>query len=245
MKIPFKLTFWRVVGAIIAISAIYMAICVTFFVLGSSQKWEHDCAISEKLGYHNSSEGGYIYDLQTMEIIIPYVNRYIEPLANDSIAIFWWGDKRGYFNINSGEIISQPQYEAAWLFSSGVGAAAKGDSILFIGLDGKPIHNKKFKRIKGEEYIYKGDYCTIKVADKYGAIDKNGEWVIQPEWDYTEVWANGLLTAWKNGRSVTVYDRDSIMPFPNRLDIVGDTIYSYSDSTRIYIRQRKSDRHPQ
>lgn len=238
MNIPFKVTFWRVVGAIIALATVYMAICVTFFVLGSSHKWEHDHTISERLGYHSSSEVCYIYDLQTKEIIIPDVNNYIEPRGNDSIAIFWWGNKRGYFNVNSGEIISQPQYEAAWLFSSGVGAVAKNDSIFFIGLDGKPIHNKKFKRIKGEEYLYRGEYCTIKVEEKYGAIDKSGEWIIEPEWDYTEVWANGLLTAWKNGRSVTVYDSDSIMPFPNRLDIVGDTIYSYSDSTRIYIRQR-------
>lgn len=238
MNIPFKVTFRRVIVTIIAIGTIYISLCVAFFVLGDANRKEYDWVISDKLGYHRSKDVRYIYDLHTKEIIIPDVNNYIEPRGNDSIAIFWWGDKRGYFNIYSGEIISQPQYEAAWLFSSGVGAVAKGDSIFFIGLDGKPIHNKKFKRIKGEEYLYKGDYCTIKVGDKYGAIDKNGEWVIQPEWDYTEVWANGLLTAWKNGRSVTVYDRDSIMPFPNRLDIVGDTIYSYSDSTRIYIRQR-------
>lgn len=240
MKIPFKITFWRVIGAIIAIGTVYIALCITFFVLGSSNNRKYDQAISERLGYYSSYNGGYIYDLQTKEIIIPDVSRYIEPLGNDSIAIFWWGDKRGYFNINSGEIISQPQYDAVWLFSSGVGAVAKDDSIFFIGLDGKPIHNKKFKRIKGEEYLYKGDYCTIKVGDKYGAIDKSGEWVIEPEWDYTEVRANGLLTAWQNGWAVTVYDIDSIMPFPNKIDIIGDTIVSYSDSTRIYIRHRNS-----
>lgn len=239
MKIPFRITFWRVVGAIIAIGIVYMAICITFFVVGYPHEGEYDWQISDNLGYHHSKDISYIYDLQTKEIIIPDVNKYIEPYGNDSIAIFWWGDNRGYFNINSGKIISQPQYDAAWIFSSSVGAVAKGDSILFIGLDGKPIHNHKFKRIKGEDYLYKGDYCAIKVGDKYGAIDKNGEWVIEPEWDYTKVRANGLLTAWENGWAVTVYDKDSIMPFPNHLDIKGDTIYSYSDSIRIYIRQNK------
>lgn len=238
MKLPFKITFWRIIGIVFVLCVVYISICITFFVVGYPHEGEYDWTISDNLGYHHSKNDSYIYDLQTKEIIIPDVRKYIAPYGNDSIAIFWWGEKRGYFNINSGEIIAQPQYEAAWIFSSGVGAVAKNDSIFFIGLDGKPIHKKKFKRINGEEYLYKGDYCTVKVGDKYGAIDKNGEWIIEPKWDYTEVWANGLLTAWKNGRAVTVYDSDSIMPFPNRLDIVGDTIYSYSDSTRIYIRQR-------
>ncbi len=236
MRIPIRITFWRVIVTIVTVCIVYMAICLTFFVLGSSQKWENDFTISERLGYHSSSEGGYIYDLQTKEVIIPDVSNYVEPRGNDSVGIFWWGDKRGYFNINNGEIISQPQYDAAWIFSSGVGAVAKGDSILFIGLDGKPIHKKKFKRIKGEEYLYKGEYCIVRVNDRYGAIDKSGEWIIEPEWDYAEVRANGLLTAWKNGWAVTVYDRDSIASFPNHIEIKGDTIYSHSDSLRIYIR---------
>lgn len=127
------------------------------------------------------------------------------------------------------------------MFSSGVGAVAKNDSIFFIGMDGKPIFNKKFKRIKGEDYLYKGDFCIIKSESGYGAIDKSGEWVINPEWDYAEAAENGLLRAWQNGWAVTVYDRDSIMPFPNHIDIKGDTICSYSDSIRIYIRQRNTE----
>ncbi len=237
MKLKLNPKVWKIAVLVGIYIIIAFFICVTIAVCYDWNR-EHKRQISEKMGYCYNSKGGYIYDLATDEIIIPSVSWIVEPKGNDSIAIFHWNDKRGYFNINSGEIISQPQYEAAWMFRSGVGGVAKNDSIYFIGLDGKPINNKKFARIKGEDYIYNGDYCVLKIGDRYGAIDKSGEWVIRPEWDYVEVATNGLLIAWQNGWSYTVYDKDSIMPFPNKFDIIGDTIYSYSDSIRIYIRNK-------
>lgn len=240
MKITFsKHRFWRIlIIACVSIIAVYFLLVMTFFLIDIYTKshWENRYPISEKLGCYRSAKGGYIYDLATNEILIPSVDWVVEPKGNDSIGIFQWGNKRGYFNANSGEIIAQPQYEAAWVFRSGVGGVAKNDSVFFIGLDGKPINDKKFPRIKGEDYIYNGEYCIMKIDGKYGAIDKSGEWVIKPEWDYAETAPNGLLTAWQNGWAVTVYAKDSIMPFPNRIEIVGDTIYSHSDSLRIYIR---------
>lgn len=236
MKLKLNHKVWKIAVLVGIYIIVAYGICVTVAVYCDSHK-EYKRQISDNLGYCHNSKGGYIYDLATEEIIIPSVNWIVEPKGNDSIAIFHWNDKRGYFNINSGEIISQPQYEAAWVFRSGVGGVAKNDSIFFIGLDGKPINNKKFARIKGEDYIYNGDYCVLKIGDKYGAIDKSGEWVIQPEWDYVETTASGLLTAWSNGCAVTIYDKDSIMPFPHRVEIKDDTIYAYSDSLRVYVRR--------
>lgn len=240
MKITFpKHGIWRIlIIAFLSFVAVYVLLVQTFFliVVYKESHWENHHPISGKLGYYRSAKGGYIYDLATNEILIPSVDWVVEPKGNDSIGIFHWRDKRGYFNANSGEIISQPQYEAAWIFRNGVGGVAENDSVFFIGLDGNPINDKKFPRIKGEDYVYNGDYCIMKVGGKYGAINKLGEWIIKPEWDYAEVQPNGLLTAWQNGWAVTVYEKDSIMPFPNQIEIVGDTIYSRSDSLRIYIR---------
>lgn len=239
MKLPFKITFWRIIGTVFVLCVVYISICITFFVVGYPHEGEYDWTISDNLGYHHSKNDSYIYDLQTKEIIIPDVRKYIAPYDNDSIAIFWWGDKRGYFNINNGEIISQPQYDGAWIFSSGVGAVAKGDSILFVGLDGKPIHNKKFKRIKGEDYLYKGDYCAIKVGDKYGAIDKSGEWVAPPEWDYAEASQYGYVRLWREGIEYDFDSKNDLRKFPKRIELYGDTIYVFiTDSCRTYTRNR-------
>lgn len=231
---------WRtLIKIIIYIVGIYCILVMTFFVVAvyKSSHWEHRRQISNRLGYYNSNNGGYIYDLLTDEIVIPDVSFIVEPKGNDSIAIFHWGVKRGYFNINNGMIVAQPQYDAAWIFKSGVGGVAINDSVFFIGLNGKPINDKKFPRIKGENYIYNGNYCIIKSGNYYGAIDKFGEWFIEPEWNYIEIEPNGLLTAWSNGFAVTVYDKNKIQVFPDRVEIKGDTIYSYSDSIRVYIRQ--------
>lgn len=235
MNLKIKSRFWKIAYIIgLSIFTIY-GFCVIVAVYYGSH-WENKRIISPTLGYYSSNKGGYIYDLATNEIVIPDVSYIVEPHGCDSIAIFHWGDKRGYFNINNGMIVAQPQYEAAWVFRSGVGGVAKNDSVFFIGMDGKPINDKKFPRIKGVDYVYNGDYCIMKIGTKYGAINKSGEWVIEPEWDYAETMPSGLLTAWENGWAVTIYDKDSIMPFPNRIEVVGDTIYTYSDSTRIYIR---------
>lgn len=236
---------WRLVLIVIlSLFSIFVLLVMTFFCLAVYQEshWENYRPISKRLGYYSSSKGNYIYDLTTKEIVIPSVDWCVEPKGTDSIAIFHWGNKRGYFNVNNGEIIAQPQYEAAWIFRSGVGGVANNDSVFFIGLDGKPINNKKFLRVKGEDYIYNGDYCIMKSGGKYGAINKSGEWVIKPEWDYAETMPNGLLKVWHNGWSVTVYEEDSIMRFPNSVEIFGDTIYTYSDSTRIYIRHSELEK---
>lgn len=235
MNLKIESKFWKIAYIIgLSIFTIYGFFVIIAVYYGSH--WENKRIISRTLGYYSSNKGGYIYDLATNEIVIPSVDWVVEPKGNDSIAIFHWGDKRGYFNTNNGKIIAQPEYDAAWIFRSGIGGVVKNDSVFFIGLDGKPINDKKFPRIKGVDYVYNGDYCIMKIGTKYGAINKSGEWVIEPEWDYAETMPNGLLTAWQNGWAVTVYDKDSIMPFPNRIKIVGDTIYAYSDSTRIYIR---------
>lgn len=235
MNLKINSKVWKIT-CIVGISITTLLGIFLIIAIYRSLHWESKRAISSKLGYYSSYKGGYIYKLATDEIVIPYVDWVVEPKGNDSIAIFRWGDKRGYFNANSGEIIAQPQYDAAWIFRSGVGGVAINDSVFFIGLEGKPINDKKFPRIKGEDYIYNGDYCIMKQGDRYGAIDKAGKWVIEPKWDYVEVSPNGLLSAWQNGWAFTVYDTDSITPFPNEVEIKGDTIYTYSDSIRVYRR---------
>ena len=126
----------------------------------------------------------------------------------------------------------------AWVFSSGVGAVCKNDSVYFIDTSGKPINGKKFPYAKGHDYMYDGEFCQIKVGDKYGMINKQGEWVVEPVWDFVAinvVLAKFLL--YKYGNRVDVsYVPDSIMKAPV-LDFRGDSIFVPSDSTIVYVRQ--------
>lgn len=239
-----KNNFWRITVSVIAISLVVIAV-----VLGigfyKAYHWGNNIQLSENLGFRYSQNGGYVYNLKTNEKVIPDVDWVVAPKDNDSIAVFHWGEKRGYFNTKTGEIIVQPKYEAAWMFRSGIGAVALNDSVFFIGLDGKPISDKKFKRIKGEDYLFEGDYCIIKVGSKYGAIDKSGEWVLQPEWEFAENTPQGVLIAWENKMPIYIYDKTDIRPYLKHIEIKGDTIISYTDSIRIYMRDLEIEKREQ
>lgn len=200
----------------------------------------NDFPISNNLGYHYSRNNSYVYDLTTKEVIVPNVDYIVPTKGNDSITVFQRQNKRGYINANTGEVIVEPQYEAAWIFRSGVGAVVENDSVHFIGLDGKPINNKRFPYLKGEEYIYIGNFCPIRIGDKYGAIDKHGEWVLQPTWDFVESTPKGLLTAWRNGQQFYANRKDNIRLLPESFTYYGtDTLISCTDSIHIYVRQRQ------
>lgn len=236
-----KNNFWKIIGVVIALSLIAIAILIGVGFYKASH-WENNRVLSKKIGYANSYKGGYIYDLETGEKLIPEIDWLVEPQGNDSIGIFHWGDKRGYFNVNTGEIVAQPKYDAAWMFRSGVGAVALNDSIFFIGLDGKPLNNKKFPREKGEDYLFNGEYCIIKIGDKYGAIDKTGEWVLPPNFDYIENTEENILVTWLKDSSTFYYRKDGNFDYPTLIETKGDTLYTYTDSIKVYIRDRRLEK---
>ena len=231
-----KCHFWKITVSVIAICSVAVAtfIGIAFYI---SFHGDNNIKISENLEYRYNKGGGYIYNVKTNEKVIPVVDHVVTPKDNDSIAVFHWGKKRGYFNINTGEILVQPKFDAAWLFRSGVGAVVLNDSVFFIGLDGKPISDNKFPRTKGEDYLFEGDYCVIKIGSKYGAIDKSGEWVLEPEWEYIESTPLGILMACVNKMPIFIYDKTDIRPYIDHIVIKEDTVVLYSDSIRTYIKE--------
>ena len=240
MKLNIGSNFWKI-AYIVGISIITVFGILVILAEYHGTHWEHKRAISSKLGLYTSGyKQDYVYDLVTGEEVLP-VDWIVEPKGNDSIAIFYWGDKRGYFNVNNGRIVAQPQYDAAWIFRSGVGGVAKNDSVFFIGLDGKPINDKKFPYETGHDYLYNGEFCKIKIGDKYGMINKQGEWMVEPLWDevLTNI-ATGEFFLFKDGNEINVsYVADSIMKAPV-LEFKGDTIFVPSDTTIIYVKQELS-----
>lgn len=232
--------FWKI-AYIVGFSIITVFGILMIYSSYKSTHWEYKRAISSKLGLYSSGyKPSYIFNLETGEMVLP-VDWIFEPNGHDSIAIFYWGKKRGYFNVNNGRIIAQPQYDAAWIFRSGVAGVAKNDSVFFIGLDGKPINNKKFPYEIGYDYVYNGEFCQIKIGDKYGMIDKKGKWVVRPVWDCVKTdYANKMFWLYRNGNRINVsYMADSIMKAPI-LEFMGDSIFVPSDPTIVYVKQRLS-----
>lgn len=240
--------FWRIICFVIAVCLTFIA-GVLIWAMIDEVSYEYDYALSERLGVHRTFKEGYIYDRETKEKVVSNVEFIGEPQPGDSIWVFvqhsifshWVGGKRGYLNIHTGKVIAEPQFDKAWIFSSGVAAVCKNDSVYFIDTNGKLINDKKFPYAKGHDYLYDGEFCQIKIGDKYGMINKQGEWVVEPIWDFVQ--RNivlGKFLLYKDGNRIDVsYVADSIMKAPI-LEFKGDTIFVPSDTTVIYVKQELS-----
>ena len=240
--------FWKIICSVIAVCLIFIA-GIFIYVLYDEISYKYDYELNERLGFHRTATESYIYDRETKEKVISDVDFIGVPQPGDSIWVFaqhsifshWVGGKRGYLNINTGNIIAEPQFDKAWIFSSGVAAVCKDDSIYFIDTNGKPINAKKFPYAKEHDYLYDGEFCQIKIGDKYGVINKQGEWVVEPLWDFVQrSIILGEFFLYKDGNRIDVsYVADSIMKAPI-LEFKGDTIFVPSDTTIVYVKHELS-----
>ena len=107
------------------------------------------------------------------------------PFGRDSLAAFQdRSSAYGYFNIHTGEICIPPRFKVAQAFSDGLGAVYGGDGCLhFVDASGKEVIRTRCEWDDGWEYSFKGDYCIVKDGNKFGLIDRDGEWVMSPVYD--------------------------------------------------------------
>lgn len=127
---------------------------------------------------------GWIANSATGEVITPDVEWIHVSEDEDSLAVFSSKGKRGYLNRYSGRVSIKPQFDRAWVFSSGVAAVAKDNKVFFIDHSGKPINDKTFLYQPRNNYAFHGDYCIMTDEnDMQGLIDRSGKWVIAPEYD--------------------------------------------------------------
>ena len=141
---------------------------------------------------------------------------------NDSLAVFCSENKRGYYNMYTGEIAVPAQYRRAWIFSEGLAAVQKNGNIGFIDHSGKvvidflfPFHGNPLT-----EFVFDDGHCVVANAEgKCGVIDKTGKWLIQPDYDTVNAFREYAIVS-KSGVSMQMsYDGKVLNSF------VLDSIY--------------------
>jgi hypothetical protein len=103
------------------------------------------------------------------------------PSRNDSLAVFCSENKRGYYNMYTGEIAIPAQYRRAWVFSEGLAAVQKNGNIGFINRKGDVIIDFKypFHGNPLSEFIFDDGHCVVAdTTGKCGVINKKGEYAI-------------------------------------------------------------------
>jgi len=109
-----------------------------------------------------------------------------KPLGDDSLVCYSNGDARGYFNMLTGELAIKPQYKHAWVFSDGLASVDDNGWIKFIDANGNVAIDLKIPYIAGAEgYVFHNGHCVLHSnrRDKFGMIDKHGNWVMKAEYD--------------------------------------------------------------
>ena len=109
---------------------------------------------------------------------------------DDTLTVFCdKNDKRGYLNAYTGEVVIEPQYDAAWVFSDGLAAVKKDGMIGFVNDKNELVIPFKFEYSPRKydddyiDYVFHDGYCDMINEDGYhGIIDKTGEWVIEPNY---------------------------------------------------------------
>ena len=171
-----------------------------------SYYWENLARpISENILMVDGCSGGECFvrlkDMRTDKYITPklqhiFINNYCN---EDSIVVFRTFDRlRGYLNANTGEIVIPAQYNRAWNFSEGIAGVLKDGVVSFIKEDGEPAFGQKFPIYYDDDFsdiafqFHKG-LCVMRTMDgKWGMINTQGEWAVEPIYNMISAPQDGL-----------------------------------------------------
>ena len=155
--------------------------------------------------------------------------------ANDSLSVFCSEGKRGYYNSFTGEIAVPAQYRRAWVFSDGLAAVQKNGNIGFIDHHGNiiidflfPFHGNPLS-----SFLFRNGVCVVANDEgKCGVIDKKGNWLISPEYDYVSTFKEYAVVTADGVRKQVTYDGKVLNSFV--LDDIEELSYYRDEYTKGY-----------
>ena len=225
--------FAKCVWGMFSISAaILMTILAGIAIYGCYEHFERNCRyanyveekggtyVSSTLGYFPDYDGnkGYIFNKQTREKVLKGVDWIALPLGKDSLVCFSSDKKRGYFNAKNGNVVVEPKYDHAWIFSDGLGAVEEDGRIKFLDSTGKIVIDNGMKYDgTSDGYVFHGGYIAVcaEASEKYGLMDKTGNMVLPLEYDYIDIANNLEYWRVRKDKQWAVYDKNmnQILPF--------------------------------
>ena len=128
---------------------------------------------------------------------------------NDSLSVYCSEGKRGYYNAYTGEIAIPAQYRRAWVFSEGLAAVQKNGMIGFIDHKGRTVIDFKFPYHGNplSEFTFKHGHCVAAdTTGKCGVINKQGNWIIKPEYDNVSAYEEYAIVSKAGVRMQVGYD---------------------------------------
>ena len=200
--------------------------------------------VSRNIYFHDDygSTDGYIFDRNGKKLIkgVQWISK---PLGEDSLVVYSDGKKRGYFNMYTGEVVIKPTYDHAWVFSDGLASVDIDGCIKFIDTKGNIAFDPHLAfHPDMEGYVFHNNLCIVEndKGDRQGLINKQGEFVLAPEYIYIDIADSLYVISKGEEQSVINAKLQTILPFMRaRLIAHTDVIEAIMDDHNIrnYNRQ--------
>ena len=194
---------WRVFATSAAIVALLVAIALVINVYNhidrACERREYQRMVNSSTYLHHYSNEyvspyviyhdgipGYLYNTTLGQRTTTAIQWICKSSDGDSLTCFSTIEehKRGYFNRFTGDVVVPAQYEKAWIFSEGVACVMDKGTLHFIDHKGKKVIDREFPyAFRIDDYCFHNGLCQMLGDDnRIGLIDKQGNWVVSPEY---------------------------------------------------------------
>lgn len=148
---------------------------------------EDDTRLCDSVYVHRFGRGrARLYNGNTDEYFGPVFEWVAERPETDSLTAFCdRNGKRGYLNVNTGEIAIEAKYEYAWTFCEGLAAVLEpGGKLGFIDQRGEYVIAPELDYWMEQDYRFENGLCLMEnEKGMKGMIDRNGNFVLPMGYD--------------------------------------------------------------
>lgn len=140
--------------------------------------------------YHSNRDYVLIYNKNTQQVVSQKM-RWVSLGVSEGDSITVYCDingKRGFINLNTGNIVIEGHYDRAWNFSDGLAAICQDNKIGFINMEGEEVIPCQYPTsehaINRLGYAFHNGYATITNSqNECGLINKQGELLVDTIYD--------------------------------------------------------------
>lgn len=183
--------FKRILAAVTVVCLCVITTIISLEYIKSNKEREYwEDTYSSECKSASTPKGYKIVNTKTGKTTIDKIDWLLaSDQHKDSLVLFSKKRKRGYFNRFTGEIAIPEQYSHAWIFAEGLAAVVSNDKVGFINRQGKVVIDFQYPYFKENEksvsFVFRNGYCSMfDESGKCGIINRKGEWVLRPVYDY-------------------------------------------------------------
>ena len=217
----------RVISTCFAIFAVFLVVAAgcgifenLYYRMHLNRHFDEACVdreyVSSTLSYCTSYDDVGFLKRTDGTTTIKGIQWIARPLGTDSLVCYSDGQKRGYFNMFTGLPVIKPQYSHAWIFSDGLAAVDDGGMIKFIDASGKVVMDPKVEYApQSDGYVFHNGNCIIQdgKSNRYGMIDRQGKWVLEPQYFYIRIDDDFWIVDNGKGQCVVDSSLHTVVPY--------------------------------